>query len=197
MKEESPALVIRGDGNAGDAPWRLAGRTKRRWPKELPHLIQVCWDHDLRYRPEMREATARLERCIDNLLLQLNRPLPGGGGGEVHGFRKIFDPLTLAESQTTPETAPTSSAHPSSAHPAHNHDRNHEPRARHGLVAAGRDPGGKGRATDAPPSRGADRDARQERRRRSSATHETRARREQEEAKGEDGESPASLDQVF
>jgi serine/threonine protein kinase len=46
----------------------LASKTKRNWPKELPRLMEECWDYDMRYRPEMKDVIYRVQRCIDDLV---------------------------------------------------------------------------------------------------------------------------------
>mmetsp|Transcript_44877 Transcript_44877/g.94154 ORF Transcript_44877/g.94154 Transcript_44877/m.94154 type:complete len:651 (-) Transcript_44877:581-2533(-) len=57
----------------------LALKTKRYWPKELPRLIEECWDYDMRYRPDMKEVSYRLQTCIDILFHH------HGGGGNKKG----------------------------------------------------------------------------------------------------------------
>jgi serine/threonine protein kinase len=46
----------------------LASRTTHCWPKDLPHLMEECWDCDIRCRPSMREVTSRLQRFIYELI---------------------------------------------------------------------------------------------------------------------------------
>ena len=75
----------------------LALRTKRYWPKELPRLMEECWDYDMRYRPEMKEITYRIDRCIDDLVRgsgrtknhrsgDSNSSRDGGVGGMLSGW---------------------------------------------------------------------------------------------------------------
>jgi serine/threonine protein kinase len=64
----------------------LASKTKRAWPKELPRLMEECWDYDMRYRPDMKEVSYRLERCVDDLLGRK------GVHGRGHHWPK-FNPL--------------------------------------------------------------------------------------------------------
>ena len=185
MAEECSAIVSYKEEDAKDDDRRLAEVTKRHWPKELPHLIEECWDPDMRYRPEMREVTTRLERCIDDLLLQLNsrKAGGGGGGGAVHkSLRKQFNPLTLGESHATLETAPMSSAHPTSHYdqagrtggpPRPTPQDPHGQVVTRGVVTGG-NRAGRSHATNVPPSRGAERDAREPQRRRSSTTQQRR-----------------------
>ncbi|KAL7526229.1 hypothetical protein ACHAXR_001380, partial [Thalassiosira sp. AJA248-18] len=69
----------------------LALRTKRYWPKQLPTLMEECWDYDMRYRPEMKEVTFRLDKCIDELVGQGKNS--SGGGGAVAGHWPKFTPI--------------------------------------------------------------------------------------------------------
>eukprot|EP00571_Detonula_confervacea_P009420 CAMPEP_0172327116 /NCGR_PEP_ID=MMETSP1058-20130122/58671_1 /TAXON_ID=83371 /ORGANISM="Detonula confervacea, Strain CCMP 353" /LENGTH=635 /DNA_ID=CAMNT_0013044073 /DNA_START=29 /DNA_END=1936 /DNA_ORIENTATION=- len=56
------------EGNSEKKNLLLALRTKRCWPKELPRIMEECWDYDMRYRPGMKDVTYRLERCIDDFV---------------------------------------------------------------------------------------------------------------------------------
>ena len=87
-------MILEGglDGdNAEKKNMILALRTKRYWPKELPRLMEECWDYDMRYRPEMKEVTYRLDRCIEDLVQRNNS---GGGGGLVPGHWPKFNTHT-------------------------------------------------------------------------------------------------------
>ena len=71
--------------------------------------MEECWDYDMRYRPEMKEVAYRLERCIEDLVIQGNKNSVLSG---VAGHWPKFNPLNSA---VTLETAPTSS-YPMSSH---------------------------------------------------------------------------------
>ena len=74
--------------------------------------MEECWDYDMRYRPEMKEVAYRLERCIEDLVVQGNKNSVLSG---VAGHWPKFNPLNSA---VTLETAPTAlaSSHPMSSH---------------------------------------------------------------------------------
>ena len=46
----------------------VASRTTRYWPKDLPRLMEECWDCDMSRRPSMKVVTSRLERFIYYLM---------------------------------------------------------------------------------------------------------------------------------
>jgi serine/threonine protein kinase len=60
----------------------LASMTTRYWPKDLPRLMEECWDGDMSRRPSMKMVTTRLKRFIDCLML---KGTGGGDGGDGIG----------------------------------------------------------------------------------------------------------------
>jgi len=62
------SLAAEGDFNEEARKNALLGiRTKRYWPKEVPRLMEQCWEGDMRRRPTMKEA----ERCLDQIIYKM------------------------------------------------------------------------------------------------------------------------------
>jgi len=98
-QELHQAMDVDGEEGAppeqGDAEKKnqlLALKTKRYWPKELPRLIEECWDYDMRYRPRMKEVSHRLQTCIDSLF---NHHGGGGHRKDSGGHTGNFSPEKL------------------------------------------------------------------------------------------------------
>jgi serine/threonine protein kinase len=64
----------------------LALRTTRYWPKDLPRLMEECWDCDMRYRPSMKVVTSRLQRFIEDLIPERISSISGIGPGHWPKF---------------------------------------------------------------------------------------------------------------
>ena len=64
----------------------LASRTTRYWPRDLPRLMEECWDCDMRYRPSMKVVTSRLQRFIDDLIPERISSSSGIGPGHWPKF---------------------------------------------------------------------------------------------------------------
>merc|ERR1719223_128524 len=67
MQQEQMILEGGGIGSGEKKNQLLALRTKRCWPRELPGLMEECWDYDMRYRPEMSNVADRIDLCIEEL----------------------------------------------------------------------------------------------------------------------------------
>jgi len=62
------SLAAEGDFNEEARENALLGiRTKRYWPKEVPRLMEQCWEGDMRRRPTMKEV----ERCLDQIIYKM------------------------------------------------------------------------------------------------------------------------------
>ncbi len=116
-QEQQQLMLMDDGGGMTDAERKnelLALKTKKHWPRELPRLMEECWDYDMRYRPEMTEVAGRLERCIDDLVASMGQPKQHGGGvlanvaGHLPKFNGSKDDTVGA---TTQETFPMSSHH--------------------------------------------------------------------------------------
>ena len=65
------SLAAEGDFNEEARKNALLGiRTKRYWPKEVPRLMEQCWEGDMRCRPTMKEVESCLDRIIHKMVHQ-------------------------------------------------------------------------------------------------------------------------------
>ena len=65
------SLAAEGDFNEEARKNALLGiRTKRYWPKEVPRLMEQCWEGDMRRRPTMKEVESCLDRIIYKMMHQ-------------------------------------------------------------------------------------------------------------------------------
>ena len=78
----------------------LALRTIRYWPKDLPCLMEECWDGDMRHRPLMKEVLSRLQRCINDLLQER---IGSSGIGPYHHTPK-FNSYCAKEQNSYPSS---------------------------------------------------------------------------------------------
>ena len=65
------SLAADGDFNEEARKNSLLGiRTKRYWPKEVPRLMEQCWEGDMRRRPTMKEVEHYLDQIIYKMVHQ-------------------------------------------------------------------------------------------------------------------------------
>jgi len=65
------SLAAEGDFNEEARKNALLGiRTKRYWPKEVPRLMEQCWEGDTRRRPTMKEVEHKLDQIIYKMVHQ-------------------------------------------------------------------------------------------------------------------------------
>jgi serine/threonine protein kinase len=115
MQQEQMIMEGGGMGSGEKKNQLLALRTKRYWPRELPGLMEECWDYDMRYRPEMSKVAERIDRCIEELFHGKHSNHGGihGNNAAAAGHWPKFNPNDSKDCAATNETTPTSS-HPMS-----------------------------------------------------------------------------------